>query len=217
MPFTMDERLHLSRRQILELLARKKRDGEETPSEREIGSAVGLRSSQTVHYHLGKLEKDGYLERFPGPGRKRRGMRLTEKGWGAVLDAPMLGRVAAGRGLEAIIAGDEAYSLVADLLMPRSGGRARYLLRVTGQSMEGAWIGDGSVLVIEEDEDPADGEVVVALLRNGEEVTVKRLYREEEVVRLKPENVEHEDIAVPAEEVVVQGRVVNVIQPPRRV
>ena len=102
------------------------------------------------------------------------------------------------------------------MLMPRGGGKSRYLLRVTGQSMTGAWIGDGSILVVEEDEDPPDGEVVVALLRGGEEATVKRLFREGENVRLRAENEDHGDILVPAEDVVVQGRVVSVIHPPRR-
>lgn len=215
--------MHPRRLKILGFLALRKREGEETPFEREICSAVGLSSSQTVHHHLGKLEADGYIERSAGraPGRKKRVIKLTEKGWGALSSAPMLGRVAAGRGLEAIAVGDEAYSLVAELLVPRASGRARYLLRVTGQSMTGAWIGDGSVLVVKEDENPPDGEVVVALLGGGEEVTVKRLFRErgpegESVVRLSAENGEHKDIVALAEEALVQGRVVSVIHPPRK-
>ena len=82
--------------------------------------------------------------------------------------------------------------------------------------MMGARIEDGDLLVVEEDEDPPDGTVVVALLRNGEEVTVKRLYREGENVRLKPHNGEHEDLIVFSEDVEVQGRVVYVIHPPAK-
>lgn len=119
-----------------------------------------------------------------------------------------------GRGLEAVVTGDEAYSLAAELLLSRSG-RRRYLLRVVGQSMTDARIEDGDLLVVEEDEDPPDGTVVVALLRNGEEVTVKKLYREGDKVRLKPRNGEHEDIVVPAEEVKIQGRAVWVFHPPK--
>ena len=208
------------RREILGFLARRNRMGEETPSEREIGRAVGLRSSQTVHHHLLALEVEGYLERTPprGPSgsrtTKRRTIRLTEKGWGVVGTAPLLGRIAAGRGLEAVAEG-EAYSLGGELLDARSG-RQRYLLRVVGDSMIGAHIGHGDLLVVEEDDSPADGEIVVALLRGGEEVTVKRLRREGDTVRLEPRNGEHEDIVVPAEDVVVQGKVVWVIHPPRR-
>ncbi len=108
--------------------------------------------------------------------------------------------------------------MAAELLGSRSG-KSRYLLRVVGQSMIGAHIADGDLLVVEEDEDPPDGTVVAALLRGGEEVTVKRLYRERdevgETLRLRPENGDHEDLVVPAEDVTVQGRVVYVVHPPR--
>src|SRR3954451_2854986 len=208
------EQLHPKRLEILKLLAQRARTAGRTPSIREIAEGVGLKSSQTVYHHLSRLEGDGYLERL---NDRPRTPRLTEKGWGAVLDGgtPLLGRIAAGRGLEAMVIGEEAYSLAAELLLPGSG-RRRYLLRVVGQSMIGARIEDGDLLVVEEDEDPPDGTVVVALLNGGEEVTVKKLYREGEMVRLKPHNGKHEDIVVPAEDVRVQGRVVYMIHPPRR-
>src|SRR5918993_828791 len=126
-------------------------------------------------------------------------------------EMPLLGRIAAGRGLEAVTVGDEAYSLAAELVGSRLG-RRRYLLRVVGQSMIGAHIADGDLLVVEEDEDPPDGAVVAALIGGGEEVTVKRLYREGDLLRLRPEN---EDLVVPAEDVSIQGRVVYVVHPPR--
>ena len=69
-------------------------------------------------------------------------------------------------------------------------------------------------LVVEQDEEPPEGAIVVALLRGGEEVTVKRVYREGRMVRLKPQNGEHRDILVPAAEVELQGRVVYVLHPP---
>ncbi len=82
--------------------------------------------------------------------------------------------------------------------------------------MAGARIEDGDLLVVEEDEDPPDGTVVVALLNGGEEVTVKKLYRDEYKVRLKAQNGEYEDIVVPAEDVEIQGRVVWVLHPPAK-
>ena len=182
---------------------------------REVGEAVGLRSSQTAYKHLKKLEEAGYIER---EGGRARGIRLTEKGWEAAGEMPLMGRIAAGRGLEAVTVGDEAYSLAAELVGSRSG-RRRYLLRVVGQSMIGAHIADGDLLVVEEDEDPPDGAVVAALIGDGEEVTVKRLYRERgeagDLLRLRPENGDHEDLVVPAEDVTIQGRVVYVVHPPR--
>jgi repressor LexA len=208
----MVEGLHPRRARVLEELARVAWGGGDVPAEREIGRAVGLKSSQTVHHHLRALERDGYIERGEAPSRKRRPVRLTEKGWEALGRVPMLGRIAAGRGLEAVPVDGEAYSLAAQLF---SGG-SRYVLRVVGQSMSGAGIEDGDLLVVAENEDPPDGAVVVALLGGGEEVTVKRLYRQGERVRLRSQDGEHEDIVVPADEVRVQGEVVYVMHPPRR-
>lgn len=205
-----------TRMEMLRYLARASARGEGPPTVREVGEAVGLKSSQTAYKHLKKLEETGYVEK-EGSARRARGIRLTDKGWEAAGEMPLMGRIAAGRGLEAVTVGDEAYSLAAELLGSR--GRNRYLLRVVGQSMIGAHIADGDLLVIEEDEDPPDGTVVAALIGNGDEVTVKRLYRERgeagDLLRLRPENGDHEDLVVPAEDVKVQGRVVYVVHPPR--
>src|SRR5215213_9326355 len=154
--------------EILRFIASRASKGENPPSVREVGAAVGLRSSRSAHAHLERLED--------------------------------------------VAVGDEAYSLAAELLLPGSG-RHRYLLRVVGQSMTEARIEDGDLLVVEEDEDPPDGAVVVALLK-GEEATVKRLRQEGETVRLRSQNGGYEDIVVPAEDVKVQGRVVYVVHPP---
>jgi repressor LexA len=205
----LTEDLHPSRLRILEFLAR----WDQTlgpPTVREIGKAVGLRSSQTVHYHLAKLEADGYVERAADSNRKQRSLRLTDKGWDAVSVRPLLGRIAAGRGLEAV-ANEEPYSLAAELLSPRSG-RRRFLLEAKGDSMTGAGIEEGDLLVVEENPSPPNGSVVAALILDKEEATVKVLRREGEKVRLKPRNGAHEDIVVPAERVAVQGTVEWVIR-----
>ncbi len=201
------------RMEMIRHLARMSARGEGVPTVRELGEAVGLKSSQTAYKHLKRLEEAGYVEK-EGSTRRARGIRLTEKGWETAGEMPLLGRIAAGRGLEAVAFGDDAYSLAAELLGSRSS-RSRYLLRVVGQSMIGAHIADGDLLVIEEDEDPPDGTVVAALIGNGDEVTVKRLYRDGDLLRLRPENGDHEDLVVPAEDVKIQGRVVYVVHPPR--
>ncbi len=208
----MVEPLQPRRERILRHLARRAGAGEPPPSVREVAAEAGLRSSQTAYHHLKKLEEEGYVAREGGRAKM---IRLTEKGWEAAGRIALMGRIAAGRGLEAV-ATDEAYSLAAELLTVRSG-RRRYLLRVVGQSMVGARIEDEDLLVVEEDEAPPDGAVIVALLRDGEEVTVKRLYRERgNRVRLRPENGDHEELVLPAEDVRIQGRVVYVVHPPRR-
>ncbi len=209
---TVAEGLDVKGMEILGFLACRSTRGEGPPSLREVSAAAGFRSSRSAHVHLRKLEEGGYVEREPG---RARSIKLTRRGWSAALsETPLLGRIAAGRGLEAVAVGDEAYSLVAELLISRSGN-ARYLLRVVGQSMLDAGIHEGDLLVVEEHESPPEGTVVVALLGEGEEATVKRLYREDGQIRLRPENREHEDIVVPADKVRVQGRVAYVIHPPR--
>ena len=206
----MTEDLHPSRLRILEFLAR--RDPTEgPPAVREVAEAVGLRSAQTVHHHLLKLEEGGYIDRGSIPGRKRRPLRLTDKGWDAVSTRPLLGRIAAGRGLEAT-ANEEPYSLAVELLASRPGSR-RFLLEARGDSMTGAGIEEGDTLVVEENPSPPDGSVVAALiLDREEEATVKVLRRQGETIRLEARNGAHEDIVVPADRVVVQGTVEWVIR-----
>jgi repressor LexA len=205
----LTEGLHPRRARILRFLAHAARRGE-SPTEREVGKAVGLKSSQTAHYHLRRLEEDGYIERGVTRSRNHRPVRLTQRGWEAVGTVPMLGRIAAGRGMEAV-ATEEAYSLAAEMLSSRSG-KWRFLLEARGESMVGAGIEEGDLLVVEENTSPPDGSVVAALLLDREETTVKVLYREGEKVRLEPRNGAHEDIVIPAERVVVQGTVEWVIR-----
>ena len=146
-------------------------------------------------------------------GRGARTLGLTGKGWGRPAMA-LLGRIAAGRGLEAVATDEGVFA----------GGRAafgalRAALPLAGGGTEhgGGGIEDGDLLVVEEDESPPDGSIVVVLLREGEEVTVKRLFREGEMLRLRPEAPpgEYEELVVPAEEARVQGRV-YVLHPPGR-
>lgn len=208
----MVEELNGRKVEILRLLLSRSVEGRAAPSLREIAAAVGFKSSRSAHVNLLKLEEAGYVEREDGHAR---GVRLTGKGRVAALgETSVVGSVVAGFGEEAVTVRDEAYSLAAELLMPGSG-RERYLLKVVGQSMSGAGIEDGDVLVVEVDESPPDGAVVVAMLRGGEEATVKRFRREGALVRLKPQNGDHEEVVVPADEVRIQGRVVYVVHPPR--
>jgi repressor LexA len=172
--------------------------------------AMGFKSAQTAHHHLTRLEEEGYIERGAAPSRKRRPLRLTEKGWQVVSTSPLLGRIAAGRGLEAV-ANEEPYSLAAELLSPRSG-RGRFLLEARGDSMTGAGIEEGDLLVVEENPSPPNGSVVAALILDREEATVKVLRREGDRVRLKPRNGAHQDIVIPADRIVVQGTVEWVIR-----
>src|ERR671916_3475264 len=98
------------RMEILRYLARRVSRGEGSPSVREVGRAVGYRSSQPAHKHLRRLEEHGYVE---VEDDRSRGIKLTGRGWEAAGRTPLLGRIAAGRGLEAVAGGGERYPFVA--------------------------------------------------------------------------------------------------------
>lgn len=175
------------------------------PTVREIGKAVGLHSSSTVHAHLANLEKIGLLKRDPS---KPRAIELlfdkAKKTIRPESGLPLIGQVAAG---EPILAEEniEEYLEIPDVIGGEDGD---YILQVRGESMKNAGILEGDYVVVRPADDAGDGEIVVALI--GEEATVKRIYREPEQVRLQPENEEMEPIL--STEVRVLGRVVGVFR-----
>jgi repressor LexA len=177
------------------------------PTVRDIGKAVGLASSSTVHAHLSNLEKVGLLRRDPS---KPRAIELLDRAVGAVKEVvsptglPLVGHVAAG---QPILAEEniEDYVSVPDIA---GGEEGEYILRVRGDSMKNAGILEGDFVVVRPQDTAADGEIVVALV--GEEATVKRFFREEDHVRLQPENETLEPIR--SRDVRVLGRVVGVFR-----
>jgi len=181
------------------------------PTVRDIGKAVGLASSSTVHAHLANLEKIGLLRRDPS---KPRAIELLERGVGSAMDSvrgmvraeglPLLGSVAAG---QPILAEEniEEYVPVPSLA---GGEEGDYLLRIRGESMKEAGILEGDYVVVHPQDTASDGDVIVALL--GEEATVKRYFRESDHIRLQPENDTMEPIR--SKEVKVLGRVVGVMR-----
>ncbi|MGH2708178.1 MAG: transcriptional repressor LexA [Actinomycetota bacterium] len=177
------------------------------PTVRDIGKAVGLASSSTVHAHLANLEKVGLLRRDPS---KPRAIELLDRAVGAVKEVvsptglPLVGHVAAG---QPILAEEnvEDYVQVPEIA---GGGEGEFILRVRGDSMKNAGILEGDFVVVRPQETAGDGEIVVALV--GEEATVKRFYREDDHVRLQPENETMEPIR--SREVRVIGRVVGVFR-----
>jgi repressor LexA len=176
------------------------------PTVREIGKAVGLHSSSTVHAHLANLEKSGLLRRDPSKpraiellvGKAKRAM----PGVGGGL--PLVGQVAAG---QPVLAEEniEEYLDVPDVIGGEDGD---YVLRVRGESMKNAGILEGDYVVVRRADDAADGEIVVALI--GEEATVKRYFRESDHIRLQPENDAMEPIRTT--EAKILGRVVGVFR-----
>ena len=175
------------------------------PTVREIGKAVGLHSSSTVHAHLSNLEKIGLLRRDPS---KPRAIELlfdkAKKTIRPEAGLPLVGQVAAGA---PILAEEnvEEYIEIPDVIGGEDGD---YILQVRGESMKEAGIIGGDYVVVRPSDDAVDGEIVVALI--GEEATVKRIFREKDHIRLQPENAEMEPILTT--EARVLGKVVGVFR-----
>jgi repressor LexA len=175
------------------------------PTVREIGKAVGLASSSTVHAHLANLEKYGVLRRDP---TKPRAIELLfDKAKQAVSPndgLPLIGRVAAG----APVLAEENIEEYVQVPSVAGGDEGEYVLQVSGESMRDAGILAGDYVVVRRQDSASDGDIVVALL--GDEATVKRFFREPDHVRLQPENPSMEPIR--SAEVQVLGRVVGVFR-----
>jgi len=178
------------------------------PTVREIGKAVGLHSSSTVHAHLANLEKLGLLKRDPS---KPRAIELLQGGVDKVVSVvkpnngiPLVGSVAAGA---PILAEEnvEEYLEVPDVIGGLDGD---YILQIRGESMKDAGIIESDYVVVRPADDAIDGEIVVALI--GEEATVKRYFKESDHIRLQPENETMEPIR--SKEVKVLGRVVGLLR-----
>jgi len=172
------------------------------PTVRDIGKAIGLTSSSTVHTHLANLEKIGILRRDPSKPRALELLVDQAKKAVGPSGLPVVGRVAAG---SPVLAEEniEEYVEVPELA---GGDAGEYVLRVTGDSMRDAGILDGDHVVVRKQDTARNGEIVVALV--GEEATVKRYFKESDHIRLQPENDAHEPIRT--RDAQVLGRVVGV-------
>ena len=183
------------------------------PTVREIGKAVGLHSSSTVHVHLANLEKAGVLRRDPTKPRAIEVLVNKAKEAGnAVMDTvtpapglPLLGRISAGTGMLAE-ENIEDYVDVPDVIGSQDGD---YILEVNGESMKNAGIMDGDYVIVHPTPVANNGEIVVAML-DEEEATVKRLFKESDHLRLQPENDEMDPIISKDAEVI--GKVIGVFR-----
>ncbi len=174
------------------------------PSVREIGAAVGLNSSATVHSHLNSLESKGLIRRDP---TKPRAIEILDDGFQSVVEAvpvPVVGRVTAGAPILAVENIEEYFPL------PRHVVRDQevFILQVRGDSMIEAGILDGDYVLVRRQSFADNGDIVVALL--GDEATVKTFYKEKTHVRLQPENSALSPILT--QNVTVLGKVIGVFR-----
>jgi repressor LexA len=174
------------------------------PTVREIGKAVGLHSSSTVHAHLANLEKAGLLRRDPSKPRAIEVLIGKAKKAIRTDGFPLVGQVAAG---EPIVAEEniEEYLEIPDVIGGEDGD---YILQVRGESMKDAGILEGDYVIVRPTDDADNGEIVVALI--GDEATVKRIFHEADHIRLQPENEAMKPIRTADAKVL--GRVVGVFR-----
>jgi repressor LexA len=196
--------LNLTKRQqeIFDFIKRYGSEHGYPPTVRDIGKAIGLTSSSTVHAHLANLEKIGLLRRDP---TKPRALELLVGKAKEVVSPdglPVVGQVAAGQPVLA----DENIEEYVPVPGIAGGEDGEFVLRINGDSMRDAGILDGDHVVVRRQESAADGEIVVALV--GEEATVKRFFKESDHVRLQPENSAMEPIRT--RDLQILGRVVGV-------
>ena len=199
------------RRLILEFIAEQIRSRGYPPSVREIGEAVGLTSSSTVHAHLQVLQRDGYLQRDP---TKPRAIVVNfESSSGAAIrvrpasHVPLLGDVAAGTGVLAEQNVEEVLPIPEDF----TGPGELFMLRVRGDSMIEAGIFDGDYVVVRRQPEAEAGDIVVAGIP-GEEATVKTFKRRRNKIVLVPSNPRLSEMEFRPEEVTIYGRVVTVLR-----
>lgn len=200
----MDE-LSSRQREILEFIQQELQRKGYPPSVREIGEAVGLSSSSTVHAHLERLEEMGYIRRDPTKPR------AIEVLFGeptvippSIISVPVIGQVTAGMPILAVENIEEYFPLPKDF--------ARYedvfMLKIRGESMIEAGIFDGDLVLVKKDSSAINGEIVVAMIED--EATVKRFFREDSRYRLQPENSSMEPIY--AKEVSIIGKVIGLVR-----
>ncbi len=197
----------ISRRQqqILDFIKEEIRDKGYPPSVREIGNAVGLSSTSTVHSHLEQLERKEFIRRDPTKPRAIEVLAQRELRTHPTVMVPLLGRVTAGQPITAVENIEETYPLPTDF----AGGGDVFMLTVRGDSMIDAGILDGDYVLVRKQESARNGDIVVALL-DDEEATVKRFYREKDHIRLQPENPYMEPIL--HREVKILGQVIGLFR-----
>jgi repressor LexA len=208
-------------RDILEFFHSFHEENSYPPTIREIGSAVGISSTSVVNYNLNRLEEMGFIERERTVSR---GIRLLDPALnlfgvdsadsGAFIEVPMMGRIVAG---EPVPVPGSDFDYMPGEFVPLARGLIQdekdlFALQVEGESMIDALVNDGDIVVLRRQLTAENGEMVAVWLRDREETTLKKLYRENSKIRLQPANPYMDPIYVEARNVEIQGKVVLIIR-----
>ena len=194
--------LNKRERAILKFIEKQINENGYPPSVREIGKAVGLSSTATVHGYLAKLTKKGYIKKEDQKGRTLRvlkgGLADNEKpspkplyNGRELVDVPVIGKITAGAPILAVENVTDTFPIPIDFV----GNSESFMLTVRGESMIEAGILDGDYILVKRQNSARNGQIVVALIED--EATVKTFYKEKDYIRLQPENSTMDPIIVP--------------------
>ncbi len=212
------EELNKREKSILKFIEKQIKTDGYPPSVREIGQAVGLKSTATVHGYLERLESKGYIKR---KDRKGRTLKLIKGATGEnkekvenvskdfyaqreLVDVPVIGKITAGMPILAVENVTDTFPIPIDFV----GNSDCFMLTVRGESMIEAGILDGDYILVKKQSNANNGEIVVALIED--EATVKTFYKEKDYIRLQPENSTMDPIIVPNCEIL--GKVAGVFR-----
>ncbi|EMG28941.1 LexA repressor [Listeria fleischmannii 1991] len=201
--------MKLSKRQqdIYEFIKSEVKDKGYPPSVREIGEAVGLASSSTVHGHLARLEAKGLIRRDPTKPRAIEILAMEDEAPApAVVNIPLIGKVTAGMPITAIENIDEYFPLPESMA---AGETDIFMLEIDGESMINAGILDGDKVIVRKQSNALNGEIVVAMTEE-DEATCKRFFKEQNHFRLQPENDSMEPILL--NNVSILGKVIGLFR-----
>lgn len=180
------------------------------PSYAQIARHFGVRSKATIAKHVAALEKRGLIKRDHKPGKFTIEVNFDEASADAMCEVQLVGRIAAGAPIDAIV--DVQKICVPRFLLGRVRPDRIYALRVKGDSMIDEHICDGDIALIESRNEARDGEIVVALV-DETRATLKRLYRRGDEVELRPSNAQLQPIRVHASRVQIQGIFRSLLRP----
>lgn len=207
-------------KQILKYITKQIQTNGYAPSVREIGKAVGLSSTATVHSYLKKLEELGYIKKENQKGRTLRILKQEDEFYDAsklaknsqkaffnkkeLVDVPLVGKITAGSPILAVQNITDTFPIPTDVV----GNSMSFMLVVSGESMIEAGILDGDFILVRRQSVAENGEIVVALI--DDEATVKTFYKEADHIRLQPENSTMDPIIVP--DCQILGKVIGVFR-----
>ena len=211
-----DGSLNKREKSILKFIEKSVEEKGYAPSVREIGKAVGLNSTATVHGYLARLQEDGYIKKENNKGRT---LKLLKNSTGTsidtqakknfytereLIDVPLVGKITAGAPILAVENITDTFPIPIDFV----GNSDSFMLTVRGESMIEAGILDGDYILVRKQNNATNGEIIVALIED--EATVKTFYKEKDHIRLQPENSTMDPIIVP--DCKVLGKVIGVFR-----